>query len=455
MSDMTGGKATGGTAKTVGLSRRAVLLAPLALTGCEMVEGWFTTKKDPLPGKREPLGAIRRGFTPDENAPRVALPAAVRSAAWAQAGGNPTHLMGHLSLGNAVSQAWTADLGVGGGYRRKLLARPVVSDGVVFAMDSNARVSAFTLNAGARLWRTETVSDDLDSTNVGGGLCWDGGTLFAVNGVSELLALDPAKGTVKWRRSIDVPARSAPTVADGKVFLTTIDSKLLALSAADGHVLWSYQATQTPTTILGGPAPAYAQGIVVAGFGSGELAALRVESGGVIWTDGLGVTQGRSALADFLAIRGDPVISNGQVYASGLGGLTIAADLLTGRRVWERRVASINTPYLAGSWMFVISTEQEIGAINIDDSRVSWVASLPRWENPEKKKNLITWYGPIAAGGRLVALGSNHEALFLNPSTGETVHTQTLSDAPAPFAPTIVEGTMLVVTDDGRLTAWR
>jgi outer membrane protein assembly factor BamB len=160
-------------------------------------------------------------------------------------------------------------------------------------------------------------------------------------------------------------------------------------------------------------------------------------------------------LVDFLAIRGEPVIQNGQVFATGLGGLTIAADLLTGRRVWERRVASANTPWLAGDWMFLISTDQEVGAINVNDARIAWVAALPRWENPEKKKDLITWFGPALAGGRLIVLGSNKQALALNPLTGETVTTMTLSDAPTPFTPVFVDGTMLVVTNDGKLTAWR
>jgi outer membrane protein assembly factor BamB len=290
---------------------------------------------------------------------------------------------------------------------------------------------------------------------VGGGLCWDSGTLYAVNGLSELLALDPVKGGIKWRHGLDVPARSAPTLAEGRIFLTTIDSKLLALSPDDGHLLWSYQSTATPTTVLGAPAPAYAQGIVVAGFSSGEIAALRGETGAIIWTDGLGISEGRSTLVDFLAIRGEPVINNGQVFVTGLGGLTIAADLLTGRRVWERRAASSNTPWIAGSWLFMISTDQEVGALNIDDARIAWVASLPRWADPDKKKDVITWYGPVLAGERLIVLGSNSEARWLNPLTGETVTTQPLSEAPAPFPPVVVDGTMLVVTDDGKLTAWR
>jgi outer membrane protein assembly factor BamB len=270
-----------------------------------------------------------------------------------------------------------------------------------------------------------------------------------------LLALDAAKGAVRWRHSIDVPARSAPTVAEGRIFLITMNSKLLALSADDGHLLWSYQATETTTTLLGSPAPAYAQGIVLAGFASGELAAVRADSGNVIWTDGLGLALGQAGIVEFLAIRGEPVISNNQVFATGLGGVTIASDMLTGRRVWERRVASENTPCVAGEWMFLISTDQEIGAINTNDARISWVASLPRWENPDKKKDPITWFGPVLAGNRLLVVGTNQQALALDPLTGATVTTMNLSDVAAPLTPVVVDGTLLTVTNDARLTAWR
>jgi outer membrane protein assembly factor BamB len=158
---------------------------------------------------------------------------------------------------------------------------------------------------------------------------------------------------------------------------------------------------------------------------------------------------------DFLAIRGEPVISNNQIFATGLGGVTIAADILTGRRVWERRVASANTPCIAGDWMFLISTDQEIGAVNIADARISWAASLPRWENPEKKKDPITWFGPVLAGGRLIVVGTNKQALAIDPATGATVTIYELSDVTAPIAPVVVDGTMLTVTNDAKLTAWR
>jgi outer membrane protein assembly factor BamB len=443
------------TSKTTLLARRTALLAPLGLAGCSMFDDWFGEKKTILPGKRESVFVDRRGLVVDEAAAKVVLPPAVQNAAWPQAAGNPAHLMGHLAASDDLKQAWTVDIGEGGGRRNVLMAQPVVLNGTVFTMDSDAVVSAFALSDGKRLWRIDTKPETDDSTNVGGGLGADGATVYAVNGLATLVALDLATGKEKWRADLGVPGRSAPTIADGRVFVTTIDDRLFAYSAADGHQLWTHQAATPVTAMLGRPAPAYYRGLVVAGFGSGELAALRADSGSVVWTDGLGASQGRATVADFLAIRGAPVIANGLVYAISMGGLLVCNDVPAGRRVWERQVAGEDIPYLAGDWMFVVSAEQQIASVNINDGRISWITQLPRWEDPDKRKKTLTWYGPLLVSDRLIVSGTNDDALSVSPYTGEILGHITLSDAAAPFAPVVAGGTVLLVANDARLMALR
>lgn len=437
------------------LSRRAALLAPLALGGCSLWDYVFETEKKPIPGQREPVMAAKRGLSPDEGVPKVTLPPPVDNAGWPQAGGNPSHLMGHLAFGEHPSELWRVNIGEGGGYRRKLLAQPVVAGGLVYTMDSDATVTAFALDTGHRVWRFDTVPEDVDSTNVGGGLAVDQGTIYATNGLGELVALDAAKGTVRWRRSLGIPLRSAPTVAEGRIFLGTIEDRLLALSASDGQQLWTYQAATPTMAVLGQPAPAFAEGFVVAGFGSGELACLRADSGGVTWTDSLGTSASRSTLTDFSSIRGRPAITSGRVYAMGMGGLTLGLDLPTGRRLWERQVGGEDSPWIAGSWLFLISSSQEMAAVNIDDGRVAWVSALPRWGNPEKQRDPLYWFGPVLAGDRLVVTGTSEAALAVSPYTGEILGRQPLSQRAAPVGPVVAHRTMLLLSDDGRLLALR
>jgi outer membrane protein assembly factor BamB len=443
-----------GQVRAACLARRAALLAPLALGGCGLWDDWFGTRKTPLPGKREPIAVGRRTLTVDEGVPKVTLPPEIRNAAWPQAGGNPTHFMGHLAAGERLGEAWTASIGEGGGYRRKILAQPVSADGVIYVMDSDAVVSAFDTARGGRMWRTDTRQEDDDSTNVGGGLALDQGVLYAVNGLAEIVALDAAKGSVRWRGSIGAPTRSAPTVVEGRIFVTTIEDRLLALAVEDGRQLWTHQAANAATSVLGRPAPAYADGLVVAGFGSGELATLRADTGNVVWTDNLSAAVRTGSLADFSAIRGLPVVADGRVYAISMGGLMVAIDLPTGRRLWEREVAGEDSPWAAGSWLFVVSLDQRIAAVDRDDGRVAWVTELPRWQNPEKEKDSITWYGPLLVGDRLAVAGTNHEALAVSPYTGEILGRQELSGA-ASLGPVVVDGTVFVVSDDGRLLALR
>jgi outer membrane protein assembly factor BamB len=346
------------------------------------------------------------------------------------------------------------DIGTGGGYRRKILAQPVAANGLIYSMDSKGVVAAFAMASGAQVWRMDTRDKDADSTNVGGGLAVGGDTVYAINGLGDLVALDAAKGAEKWRTNIGAPGRSAPTVVEGRLFLTTIQDKLLALAANDGHQIWSYQALAATPSVLGRPAPAFANGLVVAGFSSGELACLRAESGNTVWTDNLGGAAAGTS-ADFSAIRGRPAISNGRVIATGMGGLTLALDLPTGRRLWERQVGSEDSPWVAGDWIFVVALTQELAAISVADGHVAWVSALPHWENTEKQSGPISWWGPSLLGDRLVVAGTSKDALSLSPYTGEILGRQALSGEAAPLEPVVADGTLLVVSDDGRLLALR
>lgn len=444
----------GGAAARLALGRRAALALPIGLAGCGLLDSWFGETKPAMPGKREAVLGGQRTLSPEAGVGPVVVPDPVANPSWTQAGGGPTHLLQHLAAREPLSKAWDVSIGSGGGYRDKLMAQPVVADGVVYTMDSEAVVSAFDLGSGKRRWRGDTKDRHDDSTNVGGGLAIEGGVLYAVNGLAELVAFDKASGRKLWRRTIDAPARSAPLVVEARLFLVTIDDRLIALSAADGQPLWTHQAASTAAGMLGRPAPAYADGLIVAGFGSGEIAALRVDTGTVVWTDSVASGREQGGLADIASIRGLPAIADGRVYVIGLGGLMLTIDLRSGRRLWERDIAGADSPWIAGDWLFVISTEQQLGAIQRADGRVSWVIDLPRWANPEKQQDAIYWFGPILAGNRLITVGTNGDLYALFPPTGQVTQRLKL-DGPAALGPIVASGTVLVITDDGRLHAFR
>ena len=436
------------------MRRRSALLLPLAAAGCGTFDSIFGDNKEILAGRRETVGSARRSLQVDPADSRtVTVPAPVAMAEWPQAGGNASHSVGHVAV-SGLAPSWRADIGAAGGYRAKLTAQPLVAGGRVFAMDSDANVSAFDIATGNRIWRRDTQDDEDRSTNVGGGIAVEGGTVYAVTGRADALALDAANGTIRWRKPLGAPARSAPTVSDGRVFVATLDNKLLALSAATGDRQWLYQASTTATTLLGQGAPAVSDGLVVSGFGSGDLAAVRVESGALAWTDSLASARGRNSLVDLSAIRALPVVDRGRVFAIGVGGLLVSLDLRTGRRLWEREVGGTETPWLAGDWLFVQTSEQSLAAIGRDDGRVRWVTDLPRYDNPEKQSGPLFWTGPVLAGGKLVLAGSNEQALSVDPVTGRLIGRQDLRGAAA-VSPIAAAGFLFILTEDATLQAFR
>ncbi len=437
------------------LGRRAALLLPLGLAGCTFLDDLLVTNKPKTPGDRLPVMAAARGLEVDNPAGRhIALPRPVANPAWPQAGGDVSHVMGHVAAADTVAEAWTADIGAGGGYREKITALPVIAEGRVFTMDSDAVVTAFDTHTGNRLWRADTKAKHDRSTNVGGGLAFDGGTLYASTGRGDALAYDAATGKRRWRGSVGTAARAAPTVADGRLFIPTIDDQLVALATDDGRRLWAYQATNADTSLLGLPAPAYSDGLLVAGFGSGELICLRGAGGSVAWADSLAATRGRNSLIDLSAIRGMPLIQGGQVFATGLGGLTVSLDLRSGRRLWERDVGSAETPWLAGDWLFLLSLDNEVVAMNRNDGTVAWVTPLQKFQNPAKQRGPVRWVGPVLVGDRLVLASSLKSAVAVSPYTGKLLGQQDLS-GPASVSPVVADGTIYIVTDDAKLLALR
>lgn len=448
----------GGMAPGAGhaVARRLALAGAVGLlAGCQSVtdlaDSVFGETERPLPGERRavfatdaPVGGAEAGAAP------ISLPPAAPREDWAQAGGTPTHAPGHAELGAPLGEAWRASVGVGSAFRRRIVGPPVVAGGVVFAADAAGGIGAFALADGARRWRIRTNPPREGDAVLGAGLGVADGVLYAATGFAELLAIDPASGEIRWRVALPAAARGAPTIAGGRVLVPTIDNALIALSIEDGRRLWTYRAQATATLALGLPAPAVEGEVVVAGFGSGEVAAIRAGDGRLLWSETLSAARG-GGLSDIAAIAALPVIAGGRVLATGLGGLTIAADLRSGRRIWEREIAAAATPAVAGNALFLVTEGGDAVCLGRDDGRVRWLTPLGRFADPRRRRDPITWGPPILAGGRLLVAGSNAQLVQIDPGNGEVILRSRLAGATI-LGPAIAAGRWIGLTEDATLT---
>jgi outer membrane protein assembly factor BamB len=435
--------------------RVPVAIAALAaLSACGIFKG--KGDKTPVLGQRVPILAAETGIVADKTIADVAvvLPPAATNADWTQPGGNPAKSMGHLTLAAAPARAWGASI-AGSTGRARLAASPVVAGGTLYVMDTDAVVHAYDAQSGGEKWRLETTKGKENrNAAFGGGVSVDGTRVFATTGLGEVVAIDAANGAETWRVKPGGPLRGAPTVASGNVYVLSQDNQMFALSQTDGSVIWQQSGTLESQGVFGVAAPASAQGTVVVGYSSGELGAYRYENGRSLWSDTLSRSTISTSVSSLADIDAEPVIDQGRVYAVGQGGRMAAIELATGQRLWEQNVAGISTPWVAGEWLFLVTDDARLIAIARGTGKIRWISQLRGWRNEEKKNGAISWTGPVLAGDRLWLANSRGELVSASPTDG-SLGTAIELDGPVSLSPIVANNTVYVLTDKGKLSAYR
>ena len=317
---------------------------------------------------------------------------------WPQSGGFANHAMEHLEIGASPQVLWTADVGAGSSSSRILTAAPVVAEGKVFAKDAESTVSAFDANTGGRSGASRSSPRRRATANeFGGGVAYYGGRLFVTTGFANVFCLDPNDGHEIWNSTVSAPIRGAPLVFGDRVFSISIDNKLHAMAAVDGSDLWNFSGLQEVAGYVGGNSAAGASDVIVAPFSSGELVELRAENGRTVWNESLvGPRRESRAFGNLADIRGRPVIDRDLVIAMGSAGTIAAIDLRAGQRIWERNVGGSQTPWLAGRFIFIVTSGADVAALERDTGKVKWVTPLTQYAD-EKRREPIQWAGPVLA----------------------------------------------------------
>jgi outer membrane protein assembly factor BamB len=430
-------------------------MGALALSSCGVLGGG--KKKDtPTIGNRIDILGTEADTKADPNLAGVSviLPPAAANANWAQPGGNAAKAPGHLTLADAPLRAWTAQI-AGASNRVRLAATPVVHGGKLFVIDTDAQVSAFDAGTGAVLWSAMLdVDKDGKPSRFGGGVSTDGTLVYATNGVGDVAAMKVENGEIVWKKRPSGPLRGAPTISTGNVYVMTQDNQIYALRASDGEAQWNEAGPVGASGIFGVAAPAAAQGTVIAGYSTGELAAYRYENGRSLWSDTLSRTAMSTTVSTLVDIDADPVIDRGRVFALGQGGRMASYELVSGQRIWEINIAGIATPAAAGEWVFVLTSDAKLLCVQRASGKIRWLSQLPRYRDEEDKKGVITWRGPVLVNNRLIVANSQGE--LWNVTSGEG-SASLMVDLKNPISvPPIVANNMLYVLDDsGRISAFR
>lgn len=383
------------------------------------------------------------------------LPEIVNMNAAPMPGLNAGHAGGNPKFQAPMSRAWTAAIG-GGGTALTDLAPPVVGDGRVYTVAPNGVVSAFDVKTGAVIWTVEieAVKDD-PLPGIGGGIALSPEGVVVHAGGRVLALLDTATGEIQWAVQVDLPFRGGPTIiGSDRAVVTDLDGNMKAVSLVAGELLWTHLGIAANTVVFGAPAPAVANGEIALAGAGGEVSYFDAGSGELLWTDSVASLMPRTPIQNLGDVRANPVHDGGLIFVIGQSGRLVAFSARNGLPVWERAIAGLEMPWLAGDTLFVLSLDGRLYAIRRNDGVIRWVTEL----DGAVPLDVVVpdmpprYFGPLVAGDRVYIVRGDGVVQAFDPNTGAMVESFATGKSVS-TAPQIAGGRMFVISIDGTLTA--
>lgn len=366
---------------------------------------------------------------------------------WPQTNATGQNRIPYGKISQNPKQIWSTNIGKGLNADRWKLSEPVVANGIVYALDADFNLSAIRLSDGKRLWKKELpLKNPTAIRNVGLAYSYD--KLFAVSGNGTVMCLD-LKGNIVWQKEYKLAFRSAPTIYQNLIYLIAADNELILLKTDNGAISWRYKAMAVTTNLLGMGTPAIYKKAAVVPFSNGEVITFDVNSKQVVWSEYLSSARAYNRISELTHILSSPVIADEVVYLIGNAGKMGAYDLRRGKEIWSLPMGGNSTPAITGNTLFAINNQNILVALDKKTGKLFW--DLPLRSN--EKKGSTLWKGPILAGDNGVVVSSKGDILFVDLKTGQEV--KRIEGNGISVSPILVDGTLLLLTDEADLIAYK
>lgn len=283
-----------------------------------------------------------------------------------------------------IKRLWRANVGSGLG-RKYIRTQPAILADQVFAADAFGTVVSHDRFSGKRIWKTSIGKpegkglkfwDRRDPGFVTGGVGAGAGKVYVGTTSGDVVALSAADGTEQWRIDIGTESVVPPVYDDGRLFIQTIDGRLLAREADTGEGIWAFDSQVPILTLRGTATPIVYDGVVYSGFADGMLMALNGETGERLWGHRVMLPQGRSELERMVDVDSSPIIVGPLIYAVSFQGRLKAVRRADGRGLWEKETSSYLDLAEGYGQVYVVDEEDKIVAFDQESAEEAWTNNL-------------------------------------------------------------------------------
>ncbi|MDW3778610.1 outer membrane protein assembly factor BamB [Kluyvera cryocrescens] len=345
------------------------------------------------------------------------------------------------------STAWDVSVGSGiGDFYSNL--HPAYADSVVYAADRKGTVKAVNADDGKEVWSVNLAEKDgwfsRKPALLSGGLTIADGHVYVGSEKAQVYALDAGTGAIVWQTTAAGEVLSRPTASDGLVLVHTSNGQLQALDQNSGVVKWTVNLDMPALSLRGESAPAVAYGAAIVGGDNGRVSAVLMQQGQLIWQQRISQATGTTEIDRLSDVDTTPVIVNGVVYALAYNGNLTALDLRSGQILWKRELGSVNDFIVDGNRIYIADQNDRILALTIDGGVTLWTQS-------DLLHRLLT--APALYNGSLVVGDSEGYLHWINPEDGRFVAQQKVDSSGFLTEPVVADGKLLIQAKDGTVYA--
>lgn len=343
---------------------------------------------------------------------------------------------------------WSRSVGVGSGDFYSNL-HPAWRDAHVFAADRRGVVKALDADSGKEIWSKDlAIRTSFFSRNrpaqLSGGVTAAGDRVYVGSELAKVYALDAQDGSLTWETTVAGEALSTPVVSDGVVLIHTSKGILQALNEADGAVKWTVNLDMPSLTLRGECAPTTAFGAAIVGGDNGRVSAVMINQGQLIWQQRISQQSGATEIARINDVQTTPVVVNSVVYALAYNGNLAALDLRSGQVMWSREIGSITNLLVAGGRIYLV--EQNDRVIAMDTQR-----GVTLWRQCDLMHRNLT--SPVLYNGYIVTGDSEGYLHWINTDDGRFVAQQKVDSAGLLATPIVAGDKLIVQAKNGKVYA--
>src|SRR6267378_4635977 len=332
---------------------------------------------------------------------------------------------------------------VGGGKKQvklRLGLGPAVADGVVFAASHKGEVLAVTLETGKQVW-VKKLKLPLSAGPAAGS-----GMVILGSSKGTLIALDAGNGRERWRGHVNSELLSAPAISEKVVVLRSVDGRLHGLDSASGKELWQVEQQVPRLSLRGTATPIIAKEMAISGFDNGKVMAVSLTTGDTVWDTALASPHGRTELDRLVDIDSAVRVVGDNVFATGFQGRTAMLAIDSGQIWWAHDMSSYRGLAVDEDNLYVTQSDGIVVALRQRDGS-------ELWRNQKLKLRRLST--PVLTSTAVAVADFQGYLHWLDKTTGELVARERVAKERISNSPVAAGETVVLLTDRGKLAAFR